>query len=664
MAIILVPICFAALFLSLCINNPATAKREILLYTVLVFALTVTTITEIAGYFKLINSPVFVICWSVLCLGGIFYLYRRKADVRNAISNLKIHFPSTWKQFSIFEKILLTALGILLLFIFVQGIVYPPNNRDSLTYHMARIPSWISHQSVDPFPTAIVRQLYQPPLAEYIILHFNLLSRSDYFSASVQFFFLLFCLAAITAILKLFGLERKYQIMCLVLGATIPEVVLQASSTQNDIVVAFFVLAAFYFCLKSIKGGDKKDYLFFGLSVGLGLFAKGTAYLYLTPILLLFGVGVLMKTLTTKKFSHLLYAILMVLIIPLAINGREYYRNYSYSQNILGIDQNESKLYANERMSPKLFVCNALKNADLHMGILFVPRITVMAGKVVHKVFDAAHVDINDRTITYPEITGIPGDKTYYSGMLVASHEDFGGNFVHLMLSMFSIIFVACYIIKNKKSRDAGLLALIVVVQIIIFCAYLKWQPLGSRLQTSIFLLSVPLICYAAFLSGWFGKIVWRFALPFVLLYAFVIMLFNYARPYITYYQRPIHGFTLTAPTAITFDRYKKMFALNYNYKSCKEYRDITIDIKKSNYKNIGLIMGFNDWEYPLFNDCYTRELNPVHIMVTNYTKNITGYNDAVDCIVSTTTNHPFIDYRDKRFYNQDSGNTMIYYYK
>ncbi|MFY8009574.1 MAG: hypothetical protein ACOVNW_07720, partial [Flavobacterium sp.] len=49
------------------------------------------------------------------------------------------------------EKLLVGVLLVLLCLLFVQGLLYPPNNWDSLTYHMSRIMYWIGNESVDYF---------------------------------------------------------------------------------------------------------------------------------------------------------------------------------------------------------------------------------------------------------------------------------------------------------------------------------------------------------------------------------------------------------------------------------------------------------------------------------------------------------------------------------
>ena len=69
------------------------------------------------------------------------------------------------------EKIILIVIGLILLITLLIALKAPPNNFDSMTYHMARVSNWIQQQSIKYYPTAIERQNYSMPLAEYMILH-------------------------------------------------------------------------------------------------------------------------------------------------------------------------------------------------------------------------------------------------------------------------------------------------------------------------------------------------------------------------------------------------------------------------------------------------------------------------------------------------------------
>lgn len=665
MAILLIAVFFLLLFLALNITDPGAGKRELLLKAALINGLTVLVLTEVTGFFHLITYWCLFICWFVLATGLTVFVVLRKAESVATIISLRERTRAALSGLSRFEKIMLICLAIIFLLELVQGIANPPNNRDSLTYHLARIPSWIAHRSVDPFPTHIVRQLYQPPLAEYTIMHLNILSRGDYFAASVQFFYQLFALTGITLVAKKANLPRYYQVMALTLAAVIPEVILQSSSTQNDLVAAFFVIALFYFFLKVIKEHSTDNYFFLGLALGLGVMAKGTTYFYAAPILLLLAWFVLAEVFKVRKYKYILYGLIFIVLVPLLINAPEYYRNYSYSGSVLGVDKAESNLYENERMNPKLFIGNMAKDCDINMGIMCIPRITFAANKFIHWLFDTMHINIDDPVINYPKVAniyGIPGDDTYYHGILVATHEDYGANFIPLLLNFFAIILILCQM-RKKTNETIGLLTITVILQIIFFCGYLKWQPWGARLETVIFLMGIPLICYACILNNLFSKVVVRFTIPFVLFYGFLMVIFNYSRPYIPC-PKIVHGFMITSPSSLFANRYAKVFASNTSIEPYHEYKEINTDIAKYRFSNIGLVMGMNDWEYPLFNDCYKRYMNPVHIFVSNYTRYIPGYETSVDCIVSTTMNKPYMDYKGTRFFNQKPENKVIWYYK
>ncbi len=287
---------------------------------------------------------------------------------------------------------LLIISFVILAIAFVQGIVYPPNNFDSMTYHMARIPHWISQQSVQHYPTHIYRQLYQPPFAEFVILHFNVLSSSDYLSNSVQFLFLLFSISALLSMAELLGLGLRYKVFLIVLAVTIPEVILQASSTQSDIVVSFFVLAGVVFAVKASKNENPYDYLFLGLSVGLGVLTKGTAYIYFAPLALIFATSVLVRLLITRRYYQLGYSLIPVVIF-LSINVGHYTRNFKLVGNVLGVDKKESNVYSNEEMSPALLLSSLVKNSGLHIAPF---PVSVISDRVINKLHNIANIEINN----------------------------------------------------------------------------------------------------------------------------------------------------------------------------------------------------------------------------------------------------------------------------
>lgn len=518
-----------------------------------------------------------------------------------------------------------------------------------MTYHLGRITSWISQGSVEYFPTAITPQLFQPPFAEYVIMHINLLAGNDYFSAAVQFCFLLFMLITLTCIIKVLGLHRRYQVLAIVFGAFIPEVLLQASSTQNNIVETFFVLTAYYFTIQAVKENKLKNYLFLGIAAGLALLTKATAYIYLFPVLLFFAVNVLAVVFKTRNFKGLWHAA-MVIIICLAINCRQYQRNYNLNESLLGASRPEISAGTNVKMNPLLLLSNIIKNAGLQMNIMGTAKPAVFADSVIHKLHAMARLNINSGDNNF-------AGANYKIPTGGANHEDAASNLFHFLLIIAALGIIVFHFFKGRQNALIAQLFGIVLLQVILFCWFLKWQPWNTRMHVQFFLLSVPLFCYAVSISGMLKKAVY-ILMPVIIVYGFLLVLHNAIRPYIVVSKEK--PYLSIAPV---FDpRYKKYFVNREEL--YPEYREINEIIQTSGYKNIGLVLGFNDWQYPLFTNCYSKQLTPVHLFVLNYSKHIRRVFTHVDCIISTRINKAFIDYMGKRFYQVANTNKFIYIYR
>lgn len=643
MTILLLFISFFLLFLTLSITSNYNPNfKTIAIKSILLFSTSIVCITELGSLFYQLNYRFFVTNWLVFTFLNLVYIFRNKEVLSHLKSLITERIKMFYFDLTNYQKIIYLSVTVIFISIFIQGIVYPPNNWDSLTYHMARIPSWISHQSIEHFPTSIFRQLYQPPFSEIVIMHLNVLSGSDYLSNSVQFVFLVFSLLLILNIVEFFDLPNSYKLIAIVLTITVPEIILQASSTQNDIVVSFFILSTIYFTLKSLKEFNIKNQVYLGLSIGIGLLTKGTSYIYLAPIIILFAIAIISRLFKTKNNIYFYYPIVIVLIV-ISINSGHFIRNYKLSNNFLGIDKSESMMYSNQNMTPKLLVSNIIKNAGLHTGPY---PINYLSDKVIFKLHSLMGVNINnpDTNIAGMHYTGSPD---------VPNHEDSASNPFHFILLLLSFIFISYNFLKTKKAGIITIYILMFILQVVLFSFYLKWQPWNTRLHVPLFLIAIPIIIYAANKSHIFLK-TQQIIIPILIIYAFGLILFNKSRP--------ILSNEYTSPIKLTDNRFKKYFTNRpelYN-----EYKFVLDNINKTDAKNIGLMLGTDDWEYPLFTTSYIENINPIHLKVTNISKKIPIKINTIDCIVSTTTNSTFINYNGKQFKNMNEQNSLIWIYQ
>ena len=416
---------------------------------------------------------------------------------------------------------------------------------------------------------------------------------------------------------------------------------MQASTTQTDIIVSFFILTSVYFAIKSVNEIKLQNYFFLGLSTGLSCLTKATAYIYLAPILLIFAVLVIVYLFKIRNYTVIKYSIVAALIF-ISINSGHYIRNYNLTNNILGVDKNESKMYSNEKMTPKLLVSNIIKNAGLHLGPYPINEITE---KAIYKLHYMMGVNINNDETNFQGLSYIDIGK-------IPNNEDNAPNTIHFFIILLSFILIGYNIFKNKKGLGNMMLYIgMIILQVIFFCAYLKWQPWHTRLHTPLFMISVPLVSYAISLNTNYIKVLYKFV-PLIIICTLFVILFNNLSPFISNNR-------ITSKISITDNRYKKYFARRSNL--YKEYNETVENISNLNYKNIGLILGGYDWEYPLFSQFYGRDINPIHINVKNITKDIPINTDNLDCIISTKVNDTVIDFKGKRYHNHNCKNKVIW---
>jgi hypothetical protein len=136
--------------------------------------------------------------------------------------------------------VLAVPIGILLA---ISAVRYAPNNWDSMTYHLARVAHWIQNQSVDVYPTNISRQITLGPGAEYLLLVAQVVADSDRLANFLQLACWVLITLAAPSLARLAGAPARIATWAAPLVASAPMVVLQATSTQNDLVSAVMGVA-------------------------------------------------------------------------------------------------------------------------------------------------------------------------------------------------------------------------------------------------------------------------------------------------------------------------------------------------------------------------------------------------------------------------------------
>jgi len=523
--------------------------------------------TELLSYFNIINYTSLLLVWSIFfVVCSIFFLkefrYEKILLSRDDLLN---------KSFS-GESI---AIFIILFLTFITALVYPPTTCDSMTYHMARIVHWINNGSVMFYTTNISRQNYQMPLAEFAIMHLQILSGGDMFSNLVQWICFVGIVCLSISIASIMGLKRKGQLIAGLLSATLPMGIMQATSTQNDIVVSFFLMAFVYFMLCLLNKLNFKDALFAACSFGLALLTKGTGYIYGLAI------GVVLSVILLYKWRKYLFRIFCylsgIVIFAFVINLGHLLRNYNLYGNIFS---DNTGSYNNTEFSVIGLLSNLLRNIAMHLAVP-VARINAMILKVLEVILGP---ELNNPNTTW---------HNYDFTISYVPHEDHIGNIFHtiLLLCFFPFLLHIC---RKNKYNYCKTYIIMAMVSACLYCLILKWQPWGIRLQSPLFFIGSPILAIVIVEISKFNVNFFRakinignIVLLFFISYAFIFCFYNPSRP-------------LISKRWITKDRFERCFASNYGL--YKDYNGALKYISEQSMLGVvGLYIGVDDWEYPLW---------------------------------------------------------------
>ena len=179
------------------------------------------------------------------------------------------------------------AVGAGLVYSVVLAIATPPNDYDTLWYHLSRAAFWRQEHGVGYVERANDLRLdVFTPGAELVSSWAMTLSGDERFAALFQLVALLATMLAVAGIARALGLDRRAAALGAVLFASLPVVVLQASTALNDLALASFLVVVVYFLLR----GERMHLALGALALALSVATKATALLAL-PVLALLAFG-------------------------------------------------------------------------------------------------------------------------------------------------------------------------------------------------------------------------------------------------------------------------------------------------------------------------------------------------------------------------------------
>ncbi len=461
----------------------------------------------------------------------------------------------------------------MLLTTLITAFISPPNNWDSMTYHMSRVEFWIQNKAIFFFKTNNPRQNILSPFSEFLILHIQILSKSDIFANLVQWISLIIGLAAVSLICKEFGLGQRLQIISAAFICSLPIVLLQASSTKNDIVASTFILLFYYYQIILVKKYSMNTICFAGLSLGLGILTKGTCYI------LLFAIGITyfayLIAFKIWDIKQIIFRYGIICSIGLLINLPHYLRNLFQYNDFLGLSILPS--LTNELFSFGTIFSNLIRHIAYQLGT----NINIINWYIYRVVKILLGNEISN-----PKTSFLDRD---FRPPFFSLHEDTAGNAIHTLVIIIIFFISLIFIKKIKKIQLTSLY--ISVTSIFLYCFLLKWQPWTGKVLP-LFVIVTPFIMVA--LNHIFK--IKKLKISFYIL--LVIMMIG-TFPYL-FYNKPRPLFPLNDKSILYQERSEGYF--NNRPELYKQYEKIINRIDKTEFSkkdSIALHLGGDAWDYP-----------------------------------------------------------------
>ena len=609
--------------------------RSAFLKASLLLGLVIAVSTELLSAISAFKFNFVLGIWvaTFLCSTALLFRITKTIQLRRFFDELIPNLNNNFKTIDAIDRICLATVGAILAITLTTALVSPPNNMDSMSYHMPRVMHWIQNASISHYPTNTVRQISFPPGAGYAVAHVVLLSGNDYFANVIQWASFLGCILGVSLIAAGFC-NYKGQIMSALFCATIPMAILQSSTMQTDLLVAYWLVCCAYFVFRA-KQYSGIDLAWISLALSLAILTKPTAYFFGFPL----GIVLLYRTIVHVGTNRLLslYALRTIILVccvgigSIALSIPSYWRNYHTFDDILGPDSGTRCTI----IGFKPLVSNLTRNMALNLPLPDYWRWV----ETIHDTI--LELDIDDERTTF---AGNAFSKCP-EWLFLLPDEDFVGNPLHLMLLMFSAgtIIIWRSMRKDPQLDNMLLLLFTVICGILIFNLLIKWQIWGNRLLLATIVLSSPVAGRVISLS--------RRPLVVVLVLVFLLQgsiysLFAVRHPLISLkrFNSPI----FRSESIFQTSRENLYFNGNFEYMK-KPIRELNQKIISDGCRAIGIKLARPEFEYPVWailNDGRSEKIKIKHIDIDNLSKRLAPEFSDEDMCATADVDLKSINYR------------------
>ena len=246
----------------------------VFLYTGLIAFAQVVLGLELMSLCSLISVPGMLL-WNIFVFIVSLVVWHKKGMPLVKLTPVRF-FQRIWHALKKDKFLMLMAFGFIF-FVCVAVIfclLVPVNSYDAMSYHLNRVPCWISQGNLNHFDIADDRNTVMPINSELLYMWVMLFLKNDFGLTFVSFAGFLFSIVSLYKVLSLFGFCERKKMWSVFILCSFASVIAEASSYETDIVIGGLVLCGIYLYLNAIKERSLSHIYFSSLAFGLAFGTK------------------------------------------------------------------------------------------------------------------------------------------------------------------------------------------------------------------------------------------------------------------------------------------------------------------------------------------------------------------------------------------------------
>lgn len=447
----------------------------------------IVLILEILSLFSLIKMP-WIFLFHVIIFAVCVFVWNKKSrplwtlEVRGFWNR----FKNALKQDKCLSVLAFCFCIFILTSVFLSFIM-PVTSGDAKTYHVARSYFFLTQGSLNHFVITDMRALCLPINSELIYTWIIAFLKKDVFFGYVSFVGYLISIISLFNIAGLMKFSYKRRLWMIFILSSFSSVIVQASSTETDIIIAGLILSSIYMFWSGVKSGKNIPIYMAALAYALAIGTKTPA------IILIPGVGLFMLFLCKhyKNFKPLFWFLGFGVLNFLIFSSYNYILNYIDYGNISGPDSfmvghknydGIKGMFANIiKYFFMMFDFTGFKWADYAKDYLLDVRNSILT-LIGHEVL----------------VDGIYTTDSHFQRSLIEHLMGAGilGFIVYLPCLVWS--FIKCKLsFKNVNVRFLAGFASIFVVSILVISYLLVYMTYSVRFVMSFMVVSSPILAYS-----------------------------------------------------------------------------------------------------------------------------------------------------------------------